>query len=218
LISNPPKLTRAEFVKKFVDVSLQQQVYNAARKGRAEELAELLHLYPAINVNQHMEGNGGRTALQAAAANGHDSVVALLLAHPDIDVNLHTDGKNSPLHWACYYGETATARLLLGDARVFVNQRERDGHSPLFWAAFTGRTDIIKWWISLGREIDLGQPGNQTTDVLGVAIREAQVETTFLLERYKSDPEQTRSQVRAELASDSRGNPFPTICTVPFIF
>ena len=100
---------------------------------------------------------------------------------------------------ACRNGKTSSVRLLLQDHRVKVNEPEKDGYTPLFWAADTGLHDIIMWWIASGREMDLGTPGNSKTYAIGRAKKQGKTEVVSLLERFKSNPTKTRSEVRLEL-------------------
>ena len=130
---------------------------------------------------------------------GKDSVVPLLLAHHDIDVNLKQNEGWTPFWSACSKGRFSCARLLLKDSRVKVNEPENDGFTPLWYAASLGRLDVIKWWIASGREMDLGTPGDYTTDAIGAAKKYGKTEMLTLLERFKSDAAKTRSEVRREL-------------------
>ena len=57
---------------------------------------------------------------------------------------------------------------------------------------------MIKWWIASGREMDLGQPGNEMNDAIGVAKREGKTDVVSLLERFKANPNQTRSEIKKE--------------------
>ena len=93
----------------------------------------------------------------------------------------------------------ACVQLLLKDARVKVNEPDNDGYTPLYWAAYYGHLEVIKWWIASGREMDLGQPGNEKNDAIGVAKKRGKTEVVSLLERFKDNPEETRHEMRMEL-------------------
>jgi len=88
---------------------------------------------------------------------------------------------------------------MLKDSRVKVNEPRNDGTTPLFRAAYHGHPDVIRWWIASGREMDLGEPGDDRTDAIGAAENYGQTEIATLLERFKSDPAKTRHAVRLEL-------------------
>jgi len=152
-----------------------------------------------VEINEPMEN--GETALHHACYYGHDSVVSVLLAHPDIEVNQKDSVQRTPFFWACtFFRENASCvQVLLEDSRVLVNEPDDEGTTPLAVAAACGYLDIIKWWISSGREIDLGQPGNPQTDAIGEGKRKENTEIVSLLERFKAHPTLTRHQVRVEL-------------------
>ena len=89
---------------------------------------------------------------------------------------------------------------MLKDSRVKVNEPSNYGWTPLWSAAYYGHLDAIKWWIVSGREMDLGTPGNVgKTDAIGVAKKYRETEVVTLLERFKGDASQTRSEVKKEL-------------------
>ena len=47
--------------------------------------------------------------------------------------------------------------------------------------------------------MDLGQPGNEKNDAIGVAKKRGKTEVVSLLERFRDHPEETRHEVRVEL-------------------
>jgi len=130
---------------------------------------------------------------------GHDPVVSILLAHPDIDPNLKRKFGWTPFITACYYGRTSCVRLLLRDQRVMVNEPDKL-ETPLCWAASRGHLDIIKLWIASGREMNLGKPGDiSKTDAIGGAKEQGETEVVTLLERFKENPVETRHAMRVGL-------------------
>ena len=65
----------------------------AIEKGDAEELAELIRLDPpGFNVNMDQDGSGGTLLHYACDRDSRSAVIPLLLAHPDIDVNVENKG------------------------------------------------------------------------------------------------------------------------------
>jgi len=117
---------------------------------------------PNIDVNW-MDGWSTWCALHLACSNGHDPVVAILLAHPAINVNAKGKFGWTPFLRACHCGQTKCVRLLLQDARVNIDERNRDGFTALREAASGGHVEVIKWWIASGREIDFGKPDDWKT-------------------------------------------------------
>ena len=96
--------------------------YSATENGNVEEVEEILRNNPNVNVNWSSENDEGSTALIIACDNGHDSIVSILLAHPDIDVNQKDNEGWTPFSGACWYGNTSCVRLMLKDSRVMVNE------------------------------------------------------------------------------------------------
>jgi len=165
-----------------------------------DEAKEILRNNPDFDVNWRNKRDLDRAALHVACISGHESIVAILLTHPDIDVNQKDKDECVPFSTACIKGSTSCARLLLKDRRALVNEPEDNGHTPLWSAAYWGYLDVIKWWIASGREMDLGKPGDvEKTDAIGVAKLREKMEVVNLLERFKSDASKIRHAVRLEL-------------------
>ena len=146
-----------------------------------------------------LERNGGWTAIRGACENGHDSIVSILLAHPDIDVTQNDSDGRSVFNYVCASGKTC-ARQLLMDVRVKVNEQDSDGRTPLWYAARRGHIEAIKWWIASGRKMDLGTPEDiDKTDAIGVAVQEGNSEVVTLLERFRRGAAKMKWRVREEL-------------------
>jgi len=171
----------------------------AVESGNAKKVAELIREDPGFKVN--MDQDRERRTLLHSACNedSRSAVIPLLLAHPDIDVNVKDIYGITPFLRACLNGSTSCVRLLLKDPRVKVNEPDQGGRTPLWRAAFFGYLDIIKWWIASGREMDLGEPGGKKMDIIGVARKKGKAEVVTLLERFQKNPEETRYSVRVEL-------------------
>jgi len=148
----------------------------------------------------------------ACERDSRSPVIPLLLAHPDIDVNLKDVRGHTPFFIASSYGNPPCVREMLRDSRVMVNEPDDDGFTPLWRAARLGSLDVIKWWIASGREMDLGRPGDvEKTDVIGGAKEYGKKEVVTLLERFKSDASETRSEVRKELGITGQFHSFFSI-------
>jgi len=178
-----------------------------------EEVKKILKNHPNLDVNWTDEGLSWQTALFTASQYGYDAIVTILLAHPDIDVNLRSDHAVSPFMVVCRCGYPSCAREMLKDSRVKVNEPRNDGHTPLWDAALHGHLDVIKLWIASGREMDLGTPGEWETDAIGEAEEEGEIEAAALLERFKGDASETRDEIRMELGITGQYS-----CSSPLIF
>jgi len=99
---------------------MEKTFWIAAWTGKVEEVKDILRK------------NGeyyACTALYAACYNGHDSVVSILLAHPDIDPNLKNENGNTPFMTACYSGNTSCPSAAAGSS----------GHGTTMEALHSGR-------------------------------------------------------------------------------
>jgi len=189
----------------------------AVQGGDTKKLAELIKQDPGFKVNLILDEDQKTLLHHACEDSIRSAVIPLLLAHPDINVNLRCESGYTPFTAACYFGSTSCVRELLQDSRVNVNVADRYGITPLCDAASTGFLDIITWWIASGREMDLGKPGDvDRTDAIGGAKKKEfqedeakekrKTEVVTLLERFKSDATKTRSEVRLELGIDGQSN------------
>jgi len=170
----------------------------AVKKGDVKELVELVKQDPGFNVNMAVDGNGWTLLHFACNNDSRSAVIPLLLAHPGINVNLKDRDEQTPFNYACS-GCTSCVREMLKVSRVKVNEPTNHGKTPLWYAADYGRLNVIKWWVTSGREMDLGNPGDMKTDAIGAAKRGGDSEVVSL-ERFKSDAAQTRHAMRVELS------------------
>jgi len=178
---------------------MEEALCEAAKNGDVREVKEILRNFPTVNVNWR-DNADGCAPLHAACRNFHDPVVAILLDRPDVDVNQRDNNGDTPFLRACYWGNTRCVRLLLRDPRVKINILDNLGYSPLRWASRWSYLETIKVWIASGREMDLGQPGNEWTDAIAVAEKWGKTEVVALLQRFKTDPVKTRHTTRVNLA------------------
>ena len=165
-----------------------------------KSVAELIRWCPGYKVNLDRDGYGVTLLHHACWGSENLAVIPLLLAHPDIDVNVKSNGGCTPFFYACWNGRLDCVREMLKDSRVKVNEPDSDGFTPLWYAARYGILDIIRWWIASGKEMDLGKPGDvDRTDAIGVAKKRGEAEVLTLLKRFKETPAETRHQVRMEI-------------------
>jgi len=175
-------------------------MWAAVESGDAKKLAELIRQDPGFKVNVAVDGNGSTLLHYACNVDRRSAVIPLLLAHPDIDVNLKTAFGWTPFYYACLNVSPCGVREMLKDSRVDVNEPDNEGWTPLYRAAHWGYLDVIKWWIASEREMDLGKPGDiHKTDAFGIAKLKGKTEVVTLLERFKENPVETRHAMRVEL-------------------
>jgi len=172
----------------------------AVHEEDVKKLSELIRQDPGFKVNMALDGGGWTTLHSASWGDSSSAVIPLILAHPDIDVNVKDKNGWTPFNFACLHGATSCVRELLKDSRVKVNEPTTYGYAPLLNAARDGHLDVIRWWLASGREMDLGKPGDvDFTDAIGAAKNYDRKEVVSLLERFKSDATQTRRAMRLEL-------------------
>jgi ankyrin repeat protein len=182
-------------------------LYAMALKGSHNAVANIIEMYPGV-INSMGDSRGG-TALHAAARNNHSIVVAILLAHPDININA---GEFLPCGTAfsetCKTNSDRSAMMLLMDPRLRQNALLPSGESPLVRAISTTSIMVIRHWIASGRDMWLGNPGDALTDAIGKA-RTPLIHTTTnqngtntvlgLLESYRDHRKATTHMVRIRL-------------------
>jgi len=193
------KKKEKEKVSSFRSMKDEKHLYFAASDGDVEKVKEILRDNPSVNVNYENDEMGGNgTTLFGACAGGKASVVSILLAHPDIDVNLKSADGWTPFTIACFKKRTSCVLLLLGDSRV--DLKEGKNTPP----------EIIKWWIASGREMALEKSEPRT--IGKVEGRRRGAEEDALLERFTTNPEKTRAEIRQELGITGTPPHFPIAC------
>jgi len=198
-VSAPPARTREEYIAFLDTVTTNSRSFNrVCARGWVDLAQQALVCNPEIDPNQVL-GAGDTPMIHEMCSLGSESILAIFLAHPDVDVNQKSKDKETPFFAACANGRTACVRLLLGDARVRTTELNADGRTALWYAADAGYVGVIKWWIASGREIDAGKMGKGKTDPVEAARVLCRTETVDLLKRFIFHPEVTRAEVRKEL-------------------
>jgi ankyrin repeat protein len=104
----------------------------AARDGHQDIVAELLAAGADVRVVDWVFKG---SPIHKATYNGNPSILAMLIAHPDIDINVQGPINGyTPLHDALWHGFTECASMLL-DAKARLDLRGHDGKTPLDVAA-----------------------------------------------------------------------------------
>jgi ankyrin repeat protein len=105
--------------------------------SRNQATLETLLAHPATDLSLRSRGE---TVLHYAARTGGASLVAALLAMPDLDPNLLTDAGLTALHLAVEHKREDVVRRLLQDARVRPQTRSTTGTTPLGTCPHTERS------------------------------------------------------------------------------
>jgi len=110
----------------------------------------------------------------------------------------------TPLSRCCDCGHVSVAELLSKDPRVDATLPDEEGCTPLWWASCNGHHEVIEWLIASGKDLgDMNRKGHfyleETYTALEIAREEKNTEAVGLLERFVSNPMQTRHEIRVKL-------------------
>ena len=138
---------------------LHFQLRENCQKGDEHDLDIFLKENLAMDLNVLIEGN---SALHIACLLQSPNVntVKLLLACPDLDLNLRNSAGSTALHLAQNADSLAVAKLLLADPRCDAKARNQEGNTALWRAVYFNQLAIVKWMLFLcGRNMGLDLPG-----------------------------------------------------------
>jgi hypothetical protein len=183
--------------------SAEKRLSGTACLGDVEDVLSILRDNPGLNINWCNENQW--TALHRASHNGHVEVVKVLLTHPHININCKDKYGSTPLSYGCMNDRDSVVRVLLKDPRVDITMVDDDGCTPLWHAACEGHNNIIEWLIASGR--DLGDIKNTKGEyleagsytALEIAKRNWKSEVVSLIERFLTNPSQTRHEIHVKL-------------------
>ena len=138
---------------------VDKEFYAKCRDGKIEEVRKSLESDGA-DPNSTGTNAGYVTCLMRAAGSNHlsssnqDEMVALLLAHKDIEVNKRDDLNRTALHYACICGNDASLRRLLAVPGLDLNPQDWQNWSPIMCAVNNGMTEAVR--LMCGKEeVDL---------------------------------------------------------------
>lgn len=178
--------------------------------------ARLLSVDPKLNI--HFLDSYGYPVIVRTAQYNHDNIIRFLSCLPGIDVNatnvidrndrIFRDSHITPLQMACLNDNLETVQLLLENPKV--NTRKPadvvtktppiyPGFTP-FGEAVSGRgIRVMKYWIALGKEVDMDEVSTVINKVDGDIEDEEGLPVFRLLGAYTEDPVKTRSNMIKEL-------------------
>ncbi|KAL4884856.1 ankyrin repeat-containing domain protein [Aspergillus karnatakaensis] len=132
----------------------------AANVGKVGMVAYMLGLNEKTDsrsediILSESEDNHGRTPLCAAAGNGHETTVRLLIEH-NVAINHITVASKTPLWEAAEAGHASVVLTLTSIEGVDVNYRTiSTNETPLWIAAYNGHADVVKI-LSQHQDVDL---------------------------------------------------------------
>eukprot|EP00210_Caulerpa_lentillifera_P007386 g7059.t1 len=118
----------------------------AARRGN-DDVFKLL-IKGKCNINEKCEA--GETPLHMAVEFGHKSIVALILDHPKLDVNIASNDGRTALHRAVDRNDQVIGQWLI-EKGINVNAVSTDGMTALHRAAYSNKMSIGKILVEEGR-------------------------------------------------------------------
>ena len=90
-------------------------------------------------------GNHGTTSLMVAARRGHNSVMALLMQQPELEVDLKDSQGQTALHYSCSGGNTVGLALLLAHPGLSsLNARDHKMETALMLAVKQGQLGCVE--------------------------------------------------------------------------
>lgn len=140
---------------------VQQYLFDAARTGENELVADLLKAGAAIDAGN----SAGHTPLILAAYNGRLATVDALL-RAGADPNRGDKRGNTALMGAIFKGEEAIVQRLLADPRTAVDTRNGAGQTAAMFAALFGKRAVIEQLSARGADFSLADAAGQTAQKL----------------------------------------------------
>ena len=132
------------------------RVFQYARMGHAEELAELF----GQGLPPNLRNDKGDSLLMLAAYNGQEAAARAILAAGG-DTELANDRGQTPLAGAAFKGDMTMARLLL-DRGAQVDGTGGGSRTALMTAAMFDRTEMIDLLLAHGADPDVRDAAGQS--------------------------------------------------------
>lgn len=160
-------------------------VHVVARCGIQGVMNVILQRLGQVAVEADLKDDNGRTPLSFAAAEGHTTIVEVLLATGQINIESRdTEFSQTPLSWAARNGHEAVVKLLLATGQVDIDLKDpRFGQTPLSWAAENGHEAIVKLLLATG-QADINSKDDTGQTPLSWAIKEGHDAVAKLLRDY----------------------------------
>jgi ankyrin repeat protein len=152
-------------------------LFRAINNDNASGVSALL----ARGVDPNAVDPRGQVALYVALREGSPKVVAVLAAHPGIQLDATNAANETPLMMAALRGDVSSTQLLL-DRGAAVN---RSGWTPLHYAASSPETKVVALLLDRGAQLEAESP-NRTTPLMMAARYGTEDAALLLLARGAS--------------------------------
>ncbi|MBA3537038.1 MAG: ankyrin repeat domain-containing protein [Tatlockia sp.] len=110
----------------------------------------------------------------------------LLLSHPEIDVNLATQGGVTPLHMAAKYGNVELVDLLLKHPAIEINLIDNEGKMPLHTAVINNFPDVVSLFLKQ-RDLNINRQYLDMTSLYISVLKKLNSVTELLLNHPNID-------------------------------
>jgi hypothetical protein len=177
---------------------MKPSLFVAVGRNKASLLRSILTegTVQTTDLNWRDERHGDLTALHVACSRRFLEIVEILLAQPEINVNLTDNQGRTPLNQVCENPDIEVLMMLLRDPRVDCNLPNNGGQTPLWSASLSGSFSAARCLILCrGSELSLGSSHGHRK----IAREKNMFCATFtLLQEFVEDPVETRRQLEVE--------------------
>lgn len=122
-------------------MSMNRELISLISHKDNEKVSEMIVNMDAQVLNKpmgHGMGHFLKTALGAACTVGNIYALDLLLAKPNIDLNVMDNTKRTPLFLACQFSHHRIVGKLLAKPGIDVNVTDNHGETPIMWCVYGG--------------------------------------------------------------------------------
>jgi ankyrin repeat protein len=96
-----------------------------------------------------MKNNNGECAIHLVGKRGDKELITMLLSNHHTDLQALDKNRRTPLHHACFHGNTITCETLLNQG-ADLEAQTIEGLTPLHVAIIGGQEEIVKLLIKRG--------------------------------------------------------------------
>ncbi|HET7710811.1 MAG TPA: ankyrin repeat domain-containing protein [Thermoanaerobaculia bacterium] len=155
-------------------MSKEHELIEAIRSGDAARTAALLDEDPALLDARH----GDASALLLAVYTGKPQIGRLFAER----------GKKLTFHEACALGERETVRRMVEADPSLLHQYSSDGYAPLGFATFFGHSDVDRFLLEQGAEVNAPARNPQRVSAVHAAAAVCDHSMLALLLEHGADP------------------------------
>ncbi|MGE5221319.1 MAG: ankyrin repeat domain-containing protein [Omnitrophica WOR_2 bacterium] len=157
-----------------MDQEREYDFFEAVKAGDEEQVEHLLDLNPWL--------------LNAQSSTGVSaSLLAIYYGHPDIVNLFDSKGKKFDIFEASAAGKTERVKEIIRKKPDLVNAYAQDGFQPLGLASFFGHTDIVKYLLSMGADVNSASKNENQVMPLHSAVARQNLEITRILLQHGAD-------------------------------